>query len=105
LFIARGLWDYAEALEGSFESFKRATGLKEIVVVRGPHGENEWGAENISYVRQRMVDFARRAVLNERSVGRVPAPTNLKELVASAPMTWEASSAPDDTEQKQAALP
>lgn len=92
LFIARGLWDFAESLEGSFDIYNRAKGLKEIVVVRGPHGENEWGAENIVHVRRRMLEFAKAAVVGQLSVVKRSCPSDLKALVQSAPATWEESS-------------
>ena len=50
VFFGKGLWDKYQSLEGTFEAYKRATGLKDIVVVRGPHSENEFGKENVAYL-------------------------------------------------------
>ena len=36
-FFARGLWDYAAALQGTMDSYSRVRGPKELVVVRAPH--------------------------------------------------------------------
>ena len=44
LFIGRGLWDFAESLEGSLACFRRARGPRMILAVRASHGEGEWGA-------------------------------------------------------------
>ena len=37
VFFGKGLWDRAESLEGTIAAYDRVRGLKEIVVVRGPH--------------------------------------------------------------------
>src|SRR3546814_16022519 len=41
VFLARGLWCYADSLEGSMASYSRVDGPKELVVVRGPHPRSE----------------------------------------------------------------
>jgi hypothetical protein len=96
VFVGRGLWDFAESLEGSFEFFRRARGLKEIAVVRGPHGEGEWGRENFKYMVTRMAAFGRAVVLGLPEIPGARAPADLKELVASSPPYWEETSAPAD---------
>ena len=87
LFIGRGLWDFAESLEGSLEAYRRARGAKALVAVRGPHSENEFGADNIRYMSEAMVRFAS-AVL----VGKAPAgfakPLSIRDVVAAAPASW-----------------
>lgn len=92
VFIGKGLWDQYQSTEGSFEVYRRATGLKELVFVRGPHSENEWGQENVAYVREKMVEFAIRAVVNPDDL--YPEVKSLKEAVVSSPPYWEPSSRP-----------
>ena len=92
VFFGKGLWDSYQSVEGTFEAYKRATGLKEIAVVRGPHSENEFGEQNVAYLIERMVVFAKRAVLGTGV--EKPGPANLKEVVCSSPPDWEPSSAP-----------
>jgi pimeloyl-ACP methyl ester carboxylesterase len=94
VFIGRGLWDFGESLEGAFETYRRARGLKEIVVVRGPHGENEWGEANADFVRARMKVFAMAAILGLAEAEGAAKPQTLRELVASSPKHWEETSAP-----------
>lgn len=92
VFFGKGLWDSYQSVEGTFEAYKRATGLKEIVVVRGPHSENEFGEQNVTYLIERMVAFTKRAVLGAGV--EKPGPADLKEVVCSSPPDWEPSSAP-----------
>jgi hypothetical protein len=94
LFIARGLWDYAESLEGAIAAYDRVSGLKELVVVRGPHPFETWPAEEQDRVGQRMVEFARAVVLGYRQVPGGRRWSNMKELVATASDVWEPSSEP-----------
>jgi hypothetical protein len=93
VFFARGLWDFAESLEATFDFYRRAKGLKEIVVVRGPHAEVDTG-ENSPYVTERMVAFSTAAVLGKRDVPGAVRVEDLKELVKSSPARWEKSSRP-----------
>ena len=93
-FFAKGLWDRAESLEGTIAAYDRVRGLKEIVVVRGPHSIETWPQREIDRVRGRMVQFAVAAVQDRRSVlGALPW-INMKELVATSPDLWETSSRP-----------
>jgi pimeloyl-ACP methyl ester carboxylesterase len=94
VFFGRGLWDFAESVEATLASYRRVTGLKEIVVVRGPHGEAEFGAENIEHLAARMVAFSRAAVLGQREVLGAARFQDLKSLVASSIPYWEPSSDP-----------
>jgi hypothetical protein len=86
LFIGRGLWDFAESLEGSFEAYRRASQPKDFVAVRGPHGENEWGQGNIEHLAARMVAFARRVLIDPQA-GR-PEFSTIRALVQAAPDHW-----------------
>lgn len=58
-----------------------------IAPVRGPHGEGEWGDDNIAYMQGRMTDFAT-AVLQQKSVDGYVEPETLRDLVGSAPPIW-----------------
>ena len=93
LFIGRGLWDFAESLEGSLACFRRARGPRMIVAVRASHGEGEWGAANTSYVQGRMTAFAA-AALSGRGVEGYAEPATLRDLVAAAPPTWAPTAKP-----------
>jgi hypothetical protein len=87
IFVGRGLWDFSESLEGSLDCVRRATGPREIAVVRGPHGEGEWGPDNLQFMQERMTAFAVEALFG-RSVAAYSLPANLRDLVASAPRHW-----------------
>ncbi len=87
VFIARGLWDFSESLEGTFECFRRATGHKMILGVRGPHGEGEWGDVNIRYVQGQMTRFAAAALIG-RDLENYQSPKDIRDVVAAAPQHW-----------------
>lgn len=86
LFIGRGLWDFSESLEGSFEAYRRAQQPKRIVAVRGPHGENEWGQPNIDYMSAQMVDFARTVLIDPATV--YPEVPSIRAIVEATPDHW-----------------
>jgi len=92
VFFGKGLWDKYVSVEGTFKAYKRATGLKELVFVRGPHSENEYGQENVIYMRTKMVEFAIQTVVNPGI--EIPGPADLKSAVCSSPPYWEPSSKP-----------
>jgi pimeloyl-ACP methyl ester carboxylesterase len=94
VFFAKGLWDRAESLEGTLAAYDRVRGLKEIVVVRGPHSMETWPQQELDRVRDRMVAFAVAAVRGRTNLPGAPAWTNIKELVATSPDVWEPSSRP-----------
>lgn len=87
VFLGRGLWDSAGALEGTLDLYHRAQGLKEIFVVRGPHGMTEAGEDNFRLMRQHSIRFAVAAVTGDYSNSEVAYPS-LKELVSSTPPFW-----------------
>lgn len=93
-FFARGLWDYAASLEGTVESYRRVQGLKELVVVRGPHPYEVWPEPEQRRVRQRMVAFALGVVQGRKDVAGGRPWQNMKELVATSSDVWEASTHP-----------
>jgi pimeloyl-ACP methyl ester carboxylesterase len=93
-FFVRGLWDYAASLEGTIDSYDRVAGLKELVVVRGPHPYETWPEVEKRRVRSRMLAFARAAIQGERTAPGERTWRTMKELVATADDVWEASSAP-----------
>lgn len=94
LFIGRGLWDYAESLEGSIDAYDRVTGLKELVVVRAPHAFETWPEPEHQRVAERMIAFSRAAVLGHKAAPGERTWGNMKELAATASDVWEVSSFP-----------
>ena len=66
-FFGKGLWDRAESVEGTIAAYDRIRGPKEIVVARGPHSIETWPAEDLNYLRVRMVEFARPSCWGSRS--------------------------------------
>ena len=94
VFFAKGLWDRAESLEGTVAAYDRVAGLKEILVVRGPHSMESWPQPEIDRVRDRSVAFAVGVVQGRASLPGAATWANLKELVATTPDLWEASSRP-----------
>lgn len=93
-FFARGLWDYAAALEGTMDSYRRVNGLKELVVVRAPHPYEVWPVEEQQRVQGRMVAFAEALIQGKTSVSGGRPWTNIKELVGTASDVWEPSTKP-----------
>jgi hypothetical protein len=92
--FARGLWDYAASLEGTIASYDRVPGLKELVVVRGPHPYETWPDIEKDRVRARMLAFALAVVRDDRTVPGGREWTTMKDLVATTDDVWERSSAP-----------
>lgn len=93
-FFVRGLWDYAASLEGTIASYDRVRGLKELVVVRGPHPFETWPEAEKARVRDRMLAFVLAAIRGERHVPGARKWTTMKDLVATTEDVWEPSSAP-----------
>jgi pimeloyl-ACP methyl ester carboxylesterase len=93
-FFARGLWDYAAALEGTVESYSRVRGPKELVVVRGPHPYEVWPAVEQERVQQRLVAFATAVIQGRRSAPGARPWATLKQLVATSSDVWEPSTKP-----------
>jgi hypothetical protein len=93
-FFARGLWCYADGLEGEMDSYSRVNGLKDLVVVRGPHPFETWPAAEKARVQERMIAYAQAVVLNSKSIPGRRTWTNMKELVATTSDVWEPSTHP-----------
>ena len=93
-FFARGLWCYADGLEGTMDSYSRVHGLKDLVVVRGPHAYETWPAEEKLRTQERMVAYARAVVLGHKSIPGRRTWSNMKELVATSGDAWEPSTHP-----------
>jgi pimeloyl-ACP methyl ester carboxylesterase len=93
-FFARGLWDYAAALQGTMDSYRRVQGPKELIVVRGPHPYEVWPEVERERVRERAVAFAKTVIQGKTSVSGARPWTNMKELVATSSDVWEASTTP-----------
>jgi hypothetical protein len=94
LFIARGLWCYADGLEGAMDSYSRVKGLKDLVVVRGPHPYETWPDPEKKRVQDRLLAYADAVVLGHASIPGRRTWTNMKELVATSSDIWEPSTHP-----------
>lgn len=92
-FFARGLWDYAAALEGTVDSYSRVQGPKELLVVRAPHPYETWPTVEQQRVHERIVAFARDVTHRRKHVEGRPW-TTMKELVATTSDVWEPSTKP-----------
>ena len=101
-FFGKGLWDRAETLEGTVAAYDRIPGAREIVVARAPHSIETWPESDRQYLRERMVAFAKVAITGGTTVPGAKPWSNLKELVATTPDSWEASSRPKDGQDAQA---
>ena len=93
-FFARGLWCYADGLEGEMDSYSRVRGLKDLVVVRGPHPFETWPAEEKARVTDRAIAYAEAVVLGRKTIPGRRTWTNMKELVATTGDVWEPSTHP-----------
>jgi hypothetical protein len=82
------LWDYAASLQGTIDSYRRVNGLKELVVVRGPHPYEVWPAPEQKRVRERMIAFAQAVIQGKSSLSGVRPWSDMKELVATSSDVW-----------------
>ncbi len=94
LFIGRGLFDYAESLEGAIDVYDRVHGLKELVVVRAPHPLEVWPAPERERVIDRMIAFATAATFDRKTAPGGRPWTNARDLAATTANLWEPSSQP-----------
>ena len=93
-FIGRGLWDFSGGLEGTLDLYERASEPKELVVVRGPHSEIRYGAENVRHMQERMAAFATAVMRGEERIPGAASFSDLRELVVGSPPRWEPSNDP-----------
>ena len=93
-FFARGLWCYADGLEGEMDAYGRVRGLKDLVVVRGPHAFETWPSEEKARVTDRAIAYAKAVVLDQKTIPGRRTWTNMKELVATTSDVWEPSTHP-----------
>ena len=93
-FFARGTYDYAASLQGTIDSYNRVKGLKELVVVRGPHPFETWPAEERRRTQERALAFALAVMQGKSRVEGGRPWTNMKELVATTSDVWEESTKP-----------
>jgi pimeloyl-ACP methyl ester carboxylesterase len=92
LFFGNGLWDNWYSTVGTFEGYRRAKGLKELVFYRGPHGFGASGSQNIAYLSNKITEFAVRALVNPSK--KYPELKSFKEALLSSPPYWEPTSRP-----------
>jgi hypothetical protein len=94
VFLARGLWCYADSLEGSMDSYSRVNGPKELMVVRGPHAFSVWPQEEKVRLVDRMIEYGKAAVFGYRDIPGARKWSDMKELVATSSDVWEPSTKP-----------
>jgi hypothetical protein len=92
VFYGHGLWDSTQSPEGTYESYHRVKGLKELVFYRGKHGSSSGGAENVAYLSNKMIEFAVRALVNPGK--KYPEFKSFKEAVLSSPPYWDPTTRP-----------
>jgi hypothetical protein len=92
VFFGKGLWDEYEGPFLTFNAYLRAHGPKQLLFVRGPHSENEWGPANVALMQDSVARFAVDVVLGQPA-GQPPFQT-LKEAIAASPPIWEYSTQP-----------
>jgi pimeloyl-ACP methyl ester carboxylesterase len=92
VFFGKGLWDLYESAEGTYDAYRRARRLKELVFIRGTHSQHGWGIKNDAYIKEKMTEFAVRALVNPEK--KYPEYKSFKEAVLSSPPYWEPTSRP-----------
>jgi len=92
VFFGKGLWDDVQGPFATFEAYRRAGALKELLFVRGPHSEVEHGPANVALMQDRAAAFAVRAALGKPS-GQAPY-ADLREAIEASPPVWEPSTQP-----------
>jgi hypothetical protein len=92
VFFGKGLWDDVQGPYATFDAYRRGAATKELVFVRGPHSEVEYGPANVALMQDRVAAFAVKAALGEPS-GQ-PTYADLKQAIAASPPIWEPSTQP-----------
>ena len=93
-FFARGLWCYADGLDGELDSYSRVNGLKDLVVVRGPHPYETWPEAEKERVQDRIIAYATAVLQGKSDIPGRRTWSNMKELVATSSDVWEPSTKP-----------
>ena len=104
-FFARGLWCYADGLEGEMDAYARVRGLRDLVVVRGPHEFAEWPAPEQRRVTQQLIAYARAVLLGEKAIPGHRSWSNMKQLVGTSDDVWEPSTHPTLVRQPRSVSP
>jgi fermentation-respiration switch protein FrsA (DUF1100 family) len=92
VFLMQGLWDVFHSPEGTYEAYRRARGLKELLFYRGSHSQKVMGEKFEVYLIKKITEFAVRALVNPGA--KYPEPKSFKEALLSSPPYWEPSSRP-----------
>jgi hypothetical protein len=92
VFFGKGLWDASSCPGGTYEAYRRAKGLKELVFYRGVHSAGEWGTENIADLIKKMTEFAVRALVDPGK--KYPELKSFKEAVLNSPPYWDSTTRP-----------
>ncbi len=92
VFFGKGLWDDIQGPFATFDAYRRAGAIKELLFVRGPHSEVEHGPANVALMQDRAAAFAVKAALGQPS-GQ-PTYAGIEEAIAASPPTWEPSTQP-----------
>jgi len=101
VFLARGLWCYADGLEGSIDSYSRVNGPKDLVVVRAPHPFENWPRVEQQRTLERMIAYAQTVLAGGKTVPGRRIWSNMKELVATSSDVWEPSTRPTTSPKKE----
>ncbi|HEX8159833.1 MAG TPA: hypothetical protein VF526_20835 [Solirubrobacteraceae bacterium] len=92
VFLEKGLWDDVEGPFSTFHAYDRVRGMKELLLVRGPHSEIEPGPANVAVLQDRVAEFAVKAALGQPS-GQ-PIYGDLKQAISASAPIWEHSTQP-----------
>jgi pimeloyl-ACP methyl ester carboxylesterase len=92
VFFGKGLWDENQGPFPTFNAYLRVRGARELLFVRGPHSENEFGPGNVALMQERVTQFAVNVVLGRPS--SQPPFSTLKDAIAASPSIWEVSTQP-----------
>ena len=76
------------------DSYSRVNGLKDLVVVRGPHPYETWPAEEKLRVQDRIIAYGTAVVFERKTIPGRRSWRNMKELVATTSDIWEPSTHP-----------
>jgi hypothetical protein len=98
VFFGKGLWDHFQSPEGTYDAYRRARGLKELIFVRGPHVHDYAGGNigeatiGVTYMIQKMAEFATRVLVNPNK--KYQEFKSFKEAVLNSGPYWDPTSKP-----------